>query len=73
MGEQQFNELKNETAKIRRVYKSIGDILNVNKSNSLSEFIEQHLDKIIITDTREKIILDVHIIWLSLMKLLDRF
>lgn len=51
----------------------MGDLLNVNKSNSLSEFIEQHLDKIIITDTREKIILDVHIIWLSLMKLLDRF
>ena len=73
MGEQQFNELKNETAKIRRVYKSIGDILNVNKSNSFNEFIEQHLDKIIIADTREKIILDVHIIWLSLMKLLDRF
>ena len=73
MGEQQFNEVKNETDKIRRVYKSIGDILNVNKSNSFNEFIEQHLDKIIIADTREKIILDVHIIWLSLMKLLDRF
>ena len=73
IGEQQLNELKIETDKIRRVYKSIGDLLSANKSNSIDEFIEQHLNKIIVTDTKERIILDVHIIWFSLMEVLNKF